>query len=206
MRPNLFVFDDVFSDFGTIRSMAAEAHFGDYQSPIDGRTYHDVFLFGPEGQIGWSQVASSLTGMPLLCGLSGLRRNSTSKTEKEGAIHCDLGFGDYASVLFVSDAPSDCSQAGTAFWRHKATGLEYCPENNVPEEVFRDYSNPAAWEMTGFVGAKPNRLLVYPTLRFHSRMPLGGYDGGDMGARVVGVAFYSLQLPDDTKSDDGKPA
>lgn len=203
MRPNLWVFDDVFSDFENIKDLAGRVTYGEIAAP-DGRTYRDVYVFDQLGTLAWSEIATNLTGLPLISTLAGLRRNSPETTDMVGAIHSDLGYGDYASVLFVSAAPSDSGQTGTAFWRHKATGLEASPDNHVPEEIANDYSRPDAWEMTGFVAAKPNRLLIYPALNFHSRYPFTGYSGGDMGARVVSVAFYNLirEAADDTESDE----
>lgn len=114
--------------------------------------------------------------------------------------HSD-GFCEYAGVLYLSGETDCCG--GTAFWRHRQTGLAYVPADgdqrseeavgrlkcassgellrNMTEEIQTTpgsgylTSSNAMWELLALVRMQPNRLVVYDANLFHS-IHLGSSD------------------------------
>ena len=58
-------------------------------------------------------------------------------------------------------------------------------ENKLLQE---DANNKDKWNLKSIVGAKPNRLVSYPSHYFHSKYP-----NEFMGQRVVFVMFYKIK-------------
>ena len=86
-------------------------------------------------------------------------------------VHLD-GESDWTGLIFLN--PDSSCQGGTAFYRHKSTGLEGHPSNELALKngfsssdefeksiVEPDTLNPDAWEVTMFVGMRFNRLLLF---------------------------------------------
>ena len=112
-------------------------------------------------------------------------------------VHADNTCASLASVLYLNPTPAPGS--GTAFWKHKVTGWDQQPtedqlrEANLTIEGFcADWHKLEAWEMVTLTGAKYNRLIIYPTVKFHSRWPLDGFGETDESARLVHCAFFDL--------------
>ncbi len=191
MVPNIIVFDGAVDDFDHVLKYAETAVFEDVTSPVDGRVYPDVHVLGEKERDAFTILATSRTGLPLRCNLAAIRKNHPVKTTTEGLIHADVGHGDFASVFYLYDSPPGYGD-GTAFWRHLRDDVEFNPNTtHIPDELLPDLDNPQKWDMTGFVGARANRFLVYPTVRYHSRWPAQGWALGEK-CRTVIVAFYDL--------------
>lgn len=116
-------------------------------------------------------------------------------------IHADSGISPWAAVWYLSDAPKGV-QAGTAFWRHKETGLTEVPTVEYVAEKFpsvdyfnqmmRDHANDESkWEMTGLIGQKFNRIVIYPTKCFHSRFPQKAWGKDVNDGRLIWTGFFS---------------
>jgi hypothetical protein len=95
----------------------------------------------------------------------------------------------WAAVLFLTpDAPVD---GGTAFFRHRETGLEECgPEIDAEtaKKLDDDSYNADAWEIVDRIGNKFNRLVVFRGKRSHSSMCHFGTDKAS--GRLFQVFFF----------------
>ena len=83
-----------------------------------------------------------------------------------------------AAVIYLNDN-EECA-GGTAFYRHKETGLDIVQRNSELNSTYDNYpqkrkdygdlitESNEEWEMIDFVDMKFNRMLVYPPNVFHS--------------------------------------
>lgn len=123
-------------------------------------------------------------------------------------IHNDSQIGVFSGILFLS-APEHC-RGGLAFWRHRLYGWETQPEKGVVE-TFGEVDSPAfwnrikdegfdepRWEMVDYVPMEFNRLVLFPSGRYHSRYPkeVPGKDLTD--CRLIKTFFW---LPGDTEAE-----
>lgn len=113
-------------------------------------------------------------------------------------IHSDRETGNWTCVAYLSkhEEPS-----GTAFFRHKPTGLIEMPsfqemkDMGIFEELSADIvsRDPDKWEQIDYVEGKYNRALIFYAPLFHSRFPLEGIGADETEGRLVWVShFYKL--------------
>jgi hypothetical protein len=88
--------------------------------------------------------------------------------------------------------------SGTAFWEHIETGWDQQPtldqlqaKGLTLEEFRADWNRANAWRKKSLAGAAYNRLVTYPTVKFHSRWPWTGF-GHDRNARLIHASFFDL--------------
>lgn len=94
------------------------------------------------------------------------------------------------------------SLGGTAFWRHRETGLEQHPFDDWAKYGFRseaeawrtlvqkDGIEEDKWELTLFVPARFNRLILFNSRLYHSHMPRRSFGDTLETARLVQVFFF----------------
>lgn len=111
-------------------------------------------------------------------------------------VHRDVT--DWAGVIYLTpDAPPD---AGTAFFRHKETGLEMVTKDTSKEDeekMDNDSNDMSKWEMIDFVGNKFNRLILFRGDRSHRSMTYFGdnkYNG-----RLFQLFFFNEEGSERTK-------
>lgn len=128
-------------------------------------------------------------------------RLGLDETDLTDYIHADSSISQWAAVLYLSEPPKGV-MAGTAFWRHKETGLygipdaEWVKANFESEEAFlkmlrADANDESKWEMTDLIGQKFNRMAIYPTKRFHSRYPQKAWGKDVNDGRLVWTGFFT---------------
>lgn len=86
-------------------------------------------------------------------------------------IHSDIGLGDWAAILSLPVDGQDNGQF--ALWRHKATGWTE-PDPSDPDGVAQteaDGLTEDKWDCLDRIPLPPNRCIVLPAARFHSRYP-----------------------------------
>jgi hypothetical protein len=183
VRPALVVADDFLPFPESIRKQALELPY--LEREFAGERYRGVAElphFGP-----WELLANAV-GYNVEPTMSFFRRGEPGDHPTVW-IHADRAAGSAAAVLYFDHV------GGTAFWRHRSTGWEELPPadqlgeepEKVCAELNRQGADAAAWEMTGYVAAKPNRLITYPADVFHSRWPLELRT-----RRHIWVAFFNL--------------
>jgi hypothetical protein len=113
-------------------------------------------------------------------------------------IHSDREAGAYTAVVYLS---SHEEPYGTAFYRHKRTGLLEMPsfiemeQLGIAEELKADMvsRDPYKWEQVGQIEGKYNRALIFKAPLFHSRFPVTGIGENEKNGRLVWVShFYKL--------------
>lgn len=113
-------------------------------------------------------------------------------------IHSDRESGNHTCVAYLTD---HAEESGTAFFRHKRTGLTAMPsfeemrESGLMDELREDMvsRNPDKWEQVDYVRGARNRALIFPAPLFHSRFPLEGVgDSLDTGRMVWVSHFYRI--------------
>lgn len=149
----------------------------------------------------WFERVAEVVGAPIIPRLSAFRLNLAGELPHSW-VHSDDICAQYASVLYLN-TPEQCA-GGTAFWRHKALGMErlLTPEELTargmdPESFYRlmncDWKRLTFWEQIGFMPMQFNRFITYPTSYFHSRYPFEGFGTGPEDGRLIWVCFYDLK-------------
>lgn len=122
----------------------------------------------------------------------------TNEGMEKAYIHSDRQTGNYTCVLYLSDHDTP---SGTAFFKHKPTGLTDMPsfaemmENGTFEQLRDDMvsRDPDKWEMLDVVEGKKNRALIFDAPMFHSRFPVEGIGSTEEDGRLVWVChFYRM--------------
>lgn len=122
----------------------------------------------------------------------------TNEGMEQAYIHSDRETGNHTCVAYMTDHPEEY---GTAFFRHRPTGLTEMPsfaemqEAGLMDELKADMvsRDPDKWEQTDFVRGAYNRALIFPAPLFHSRYPLEGIGRTiDTGRMVWASHFYKL--------------
>lgn len=119
----------------------------------------------------------------------------TNKETERAYIHSDRSTGNHTCVAYLSKHDEE---TGTAFWRHKRTGLSFMPtfeeqkELGIFEELKADMvsGDPDKWEKLDFVRAVYNRAVIFQAPLFHSRWPLQDFGTGEEQGRLVWVSHF----------------
>ncbi len=161
----------------------------------------DVYggIANPSIPFRWSVLNQKLGG-GVIPGIN-MYRCSLDESDLVTWIHADTGMiSEYAFVYYLSNSNQF---SGTAFWNHKDLGISTLSselikewkDDSILEEMLvsldQDGMEMDMWKMEDFAIAKPNRLIVYPTSRFHSRFPKSGWGTGPWDGRLIHVGFFS---------------
>jgi hypothetical protein len=117
-------------------------------------------------------------------------------------VHIDPCF--YSGILYLS-LPEHC-RGGTEFFRHKPTGLERVPQNDlelartgypdvnklIENVVNADTLKPARWERTMTVPMRFNRLILFSPWLFHNSAP--GFGDRPENGRLVDLMFFAAAV------------
>lgn len=183
MTPSLTVVEHFLPFPGSIAAEARALPFSTVEWA--GHQYQGVGVlphFGP-----W-ELVSEAVGYRIVPRLSFFRQGRPGD-RLTVAIHADRAAAGGAGICYFDEV------GGTAFWRHRPTGWETLP----PAEQLGEDAEKACdvlneqgkdlrwWEMTGYVAARPNRFIAYPSDRFHSRWPI------ELDReRLIWVVFFDL--------------
>lgn len=132
-------------------------------------------------------------------------RTNLAGEDNETYIHSDVQIGAFTAVACLT--PRELCRGGTAFWRHKkygwvgqptademkAQGLPDTPE--FWKEMYNDGFDESKWELLDVAEHKWNRLVIFPSTRFHSRYPKESFGTSAEDGRLIKVFFLN---PKDT--------
>lgn len=113
-------------------------------------------------------------------------------------IHSDREAGNHTCICYMTDHEED---SGTAFFKHKRTGLTEMPsfaemtEMGIFDELKADMvsRDPGKWVQTDYVRGQYNRALIFNAPLFHSRFPLEGIgDSAETGRLIWATHFYKV--------------
>lgn len=191
---NVIIVDDFCDEVELVIASAYASGFGKWlpNKGEVGTSYYDGMNF-------WGHHALMLRPLVLAVGQLVIPNSMFFRSTNEGMepayIHSDRETGAHTCVAYLSehDQPS-----GTAFYRHKATGLDRMPsfeemkEQGIFEQLKADMvsRNPDAWEQTGYVEGKYNRAVIFEAPLFHSRFPLEGMGTTPEDGRLVWVSHF----------------
>lgn len=195
MRHTLSIIDDLTPDAPAVRQYALEC--GKFET-----VHHDGFDYPGI----WRWRCPELE--KLICKYPGLEEaeflEAFFRLNREGEkatswIHADIGMGNYAIVWYLNEQ----DEGGTAFWRHRALGWDRLPDppelarssyslEQVADLLRGDSNDEQAWDHLVTVPARFNRMIVYPTACFHSRMPKESFGSTKDDARLIYVAFLQM--------------
>lgn len=119
----------------------------------------------------------------------------TNEGMEKAYIHSDRESGSNTCVAYLTEHEQE---SGTAFFKHKRTGLTKMPsfqemkDMSIMEELKQDMvsRDPSKWEQTGYVEGKYNRALIFDAPLFHSRYPLEGIGNAVDSGRMVWVCHF----------------
>lgn len=184
MRP--IVVDDFTPHVEQVRGYAEKLGFGPVE--YQGHTFNGI----GRGALHVAPRLQEILGFPVNIDLQFFRLG-LSGDEQPTFIHCDNVGSDYACVFGLT-RPEHC-QGGTAFWRHRRTGLTgLYPWEDAPDiraEVHADTHDESAWEMQHLAELRWNRAVIYPSAIFHSRYPQNAFGSSIEDGRLVWCAFFS---------------
>lgn len=187
-------FDDFASDARAVRDAVISGPFETVTGP-DGAKYTGISRYEvPQ----WFSRIGELIGCPIIPRLAGFRLNLEGELPHSW-VHSDDICAKYATVLYLN--PAEQCSGGTAFWKHKQTGMTRLPSDTeiqssgcVPLNFHRwmtaEWKNLSAWEQYAMVPMQFNRFITYPTCFFHSRFPFEAFGKGPEDGRLVWVCFY----------------
>ena len=192
MRPILTIVDDFLDNPDEIRYDVLRQGFTD--EFFEGTKYEDVNILTRPPEI--HDKLEQLFGGPIQMQVQAFRLNRAN-SQLHSLVHADNSCASLAGVLYLN-LPDDC-RGGTAFWRHRATGLDRQPTQQeldhfgyTIEEFCAERNDRDAWERLMVCPMRYNRLVVYPTVQFHSRWPWEAFGDDPEHARLIGAFFFDV--------------
>jgi hypothetical protein len=188
------VVDDFCPEMERVKASAFAAGF-DTWNPNKGEVGSSVY----EGMGFWGD--HSLMLQALMRSIGGIAiPNSmffrvTNKGMERAYIHSDRESGSFTCVCYLTGHDEE---SGTAFFRHKRTGLIAMPsfaemrESGLMDELREDMvsRDPSKWVQTDYVRGAKNRALIFDAPLFHSRFPLEGIGSTFDTGRLVWVSHF----------------
>ena len=191
------VIDDFCDDPERVRKSAFAAGF-DTWNPNKGKVGSSVY----EGMGFWGDHAPMIRSLIRSVGGVVIPNSMFFRVSNVGMerayIHSDRHAGAHTCIAYLTEHDE---ASGTAFYRHKRTGLTEMPtfeemaDMGIEEELKQDMvsRDPAKWEQVDYVRGQYNRALIFTAPQFHSRFPLEGIgDSFDNGRLVWASHFYKL--------------
>lgn len=102
--------------------------------------------------------------------------------------HTDALMGTYSLMLYLQTN----SDSGTAFLRHKESGITYHPEHELFKNLItRDQNNTQSWQIYNTIESVENKALIFDAALVHCAYPVGGYGTTQRDSRIVLTCFFS---------------
>jgi hypothetical protein len=190
------VVDNFCEDLERVRNSVHAAGFGTWK-PNKGEVGTSIY----EGMGFWGDHALMVRSLIRNVGFvvpNTMYFRVTNEGMEQAYIHSDRETGNHTCVCYLTEHEQE---SGTAFYRHKPTGLTEMPsfqemqDKGILEELKHDMvsRDPDKWEQTDFVRGQLNRALIFKAPLFHSRFPLEGIgDSSESGRLVWASHFYKL--------------
>lgn len=190
------VIDSFCEDLELVKESALAAGFSTWK-PNKGEVGSSVY----EGMGFWGDHSLLLRSLILATGKVLVPNSMFFRVTNEGMekayIHSDRESGNNTCVVYLTEHEQE---SGTAFFKHKPTGLTHMPSHaemyaqGILEELKQDMvsRDPAKWEQTDYVEGKYNRALIFDAPLFHSRYPLEGIGNSTDSGRMVWVTHFNF--------------
>ena len=121
----------------------------------------------------------------------------TNPKMEHALIHSDREYGEITAIVYLS--PQSTEASGTAFYRHRETGMTDMPplDDLIKDPPFFQKlrqqmldASEADWEMHNFIPAIYNRFLVFYAPMIHFRIPKTGFGATENDSRLVWVCHF----------------
>ncbi|MEW9570536.1 DUF6445 family protein [Rhodanobacter sp. Si-c] len=193
------VVDNFCEDVEAVRQSALAAGIGTWR-PNQGEVGSSVY----EGMGFWGEHALMVRALMRATGgiviPNALFFRSTNVGMEKAYIHSDRESGNHTCICYLTEHPEPY---GTAFYRHKRTGLCEMPSfqqmtaMGILDELKADMvsRDPDKWEQLDFVCGAKNRALIFQAPLFHSRMPIEGLGNLPENGRMVWACHFKKLSP-----------
>jgi hypothetical protein len=193
MRDSIRVIDDFCPEIERVIQSVHGAGFGTWK-PSKGAIGSSVY----EGMGFWGDHSYMLRSLSIIEGThvlpNALFFRITNPAMERAYIHSDRESAARTCIVFLSEHDE---RYGTAFWRHKATGLTAMPTFNDMQHPEFDQlktdmvsGDESAWDQVDFVHGRKNRALIFDAPLFHSRIPMAGIGSTDENSRLVWACHF----------------
>jgi hypothetical protein len=179
-RPEIVVVDNFYADPAMVRALALTMPF--VASPAHHKGRRTPAGFRPSFIRGAIQDALGRTITRWDYPTNGVFQACTA--EDALVYHTDVGIQTHAAIVYLSpDAPPEC---GTSFFRSKATGLRYAPDERAA--FAGGYYDRSRFERVDDIGNVFNRLIIWDATMIHAA---AGYFGNNLEtARLFQLFFF----------------
>jgi hypothetical protein len=194
----VIVADDFLEFPDAVRQSAMESGFDTWR-PNQGEVGSSVY----DGVNFWGDHESPLRCLAEVFGRPifprGMFFRMTNAATEGAYVHSDRESGDFTAIVYLSK--HDDSESGTAFYRHRETGLIRMPsfaelrkDPALFEKLKRQMvaGESEAWELLHFVPGKYNRALIFHAPLFHARIPRHGFGSTAEDGRLIWAAHFGL--------------
>lgn len=192
MRPVLTIVDDFLDDPLKVRESVIGQGFEDLEH--EGVIYKNVNPHYKPPEI--HEKLEQLYGRPVQINLQVFRCDAFG-SKLHNLVHSDNTCSSLAAVLYLN-LPKDC-EGGTAFWEHIPSGLDQQPTQEQLDEMGRtiedfceDRNKELKWKLLQVAPMRFNRLITYPTVKFHSRWPWHAFGQSYQDARLIHAIFFDV--------------
>jgi hypothetical protein len=165
MLPSFHVVDEFCERIEQVRQSCLNSGFGKWapNQGLVGSSKYDGMNFWGDHALMLQSLAAAVGGAVFPNAM--FFRNTNKETEK-AYIHSDRQSGNHTCIVYLS---KHAENTGTAFWRHRRTGLVYMPPFEVQKEhgIFEELKvdmvsgDPDKWEQLDYVRAVFNRALLF---------------------------------------------
>lgn len=113
-------------------------------------------------------------------------------------IHNDTAMAKKTGILYLN--PERTCKGGTAFWKHRESGLVAHPSDEelealggpqYIEKLRADGLDESKWEQVGLIDMAWNRLLLFDSRLWHSPYPRAGWGNSIETGRLIQVYFLT---------------
>ena len=195
-EPNFLVVDDFCGVADLVVDEVQHAGFATWlpkKGAVGSSIYEGMGFWGPHAVL----LAPLIEAMRHVLVPNSMFFRVTNEDTEKAYIHSDRETGDHTAIVYLSHHEEPY---GTAFFRHKRTGLIHMPsfaemrELGVEKELAEDMvsRDPDKWEEVARVEGKYNRALIFDAPLFHSRFPVTGIGDTEEGGRLVWASHFYL--------------
>jgi len=193
------VIDNFFEDPLKERNNALKALYNPLEH--DGYPYHGFSFTNDPGTTSRILEALRITSTPTKVTCS--YRRYLPEDSQATYIHNDSNIGTFSAICFLTE-DKDSTGSGLAFWKHKVTGWtgqptleEFLPtglkdEPKTWHNMVSEGKDESKWDMIDFVPMKFNRMVIFPSHKYHSRFPQDTIGNTIDTSRLIKVFFIKL--------------
>jgi hypothetical protein len=183
----MMIIDNFLESYGALKDHIRCCNFSDIANPVDGVVYPFINLSVPDVvRSELDRRIESIIGRAPENSTVFLRRSPKGVSVPHVA-HTDISMGRLSLMLYCNEYEG----GGTAFLRHRETGICYSPESQEYVELMqKDQNSPDKWAVVDMAHMEENRAVIFDAGKFHCAMPVGGFGEG-FEARTVLTVFFS---------------